>query len=157
MWICSLIYACYVLLNLVEFVSFSAAFTSCSLDKTYPANSKILFPRVKTKSGVSDSTLSALGSSGIFKCEKAGLYLISAFLMTNTKEYFRVDLYLNGASSTAFFSSVAGGNSYQTSTISYLKYLELKDTLYIRTEPSAHIWGGDMSCFSFLQLTNWMN
>lgn len=63
---------------------FVVAFTVCATQKTYSRGSSILFPDVKTKYGVSNSTLSTFGSSGLFRCEKAGLYLISGFLMTDT-------------------------------------------------------------------------
>lgn len=131
-------------------ILFLVALTVCAVPNTYSSGDIVLFPVVTTVYDVSKLALSALGTSGKFKCEKAGLYLISAFLMTNTKGHVEFHLLKNSNIIASFFMSV---NVYQTSTISILQHLEINDIIYIRPLTNAFVFGGTLSCLSFLQLT----
>lgn len=79
------------------------ALTVCAVPNTYSSGDIVLFPVVTTVYDVSKLALSALGTSGKFKCEKAGLYLISAFLMTNTKGHVEFHLLKNSNIIASFF------------------------------------------------------
>ncbi|CAC5362901.1 unnamed protein product [Mytilus coruscus] len=114
-----------------------AAFTVCAKDKTYGRGSKILFTRAKTRYGVSNSTLSTLANSGMFKCEKAGLYLISAYLTTDTKTYVEFQMCKNKAVLLAVLSPAITGDSFRTSTFLILQFLNIHDTIHIQTETTA--------------------
>ncbi|VDI12527.1 Hypothetical predicted protein [Mytilus galloprovincialis] len=126
----------------------------CAKDKTYSGGSIILFPFVKTRDGVSDPNMLAFISSGMFKCEKAGLYLISLFLMTDTQGHVEFHLYKNGGIIYAVLSSVTTSSSYQTSSILVLRHLKKNDTILIKAGQDVHVYGSIYSCISFLQLTN---
>lgn len=133
---------------------FVAAFTVCASDQTHSGGSKILFPYVQTRFGVSNSALSVFGSSGKFTCEEAGLYLISSFLMTDTKGYVYIYFYKNVNIVGRVFFSVTSGHSYQTSTIATVQYFNKHDTFHVQPQTTIHIYGNTYSCISFLQLTN---
>ncbi|CAG2187703.1 unnamed protein product [Mytilus edulis] len=94
-----------------------AAFTVCASEQSYFPGGTILFPYVQTRFGVRNSSLSALGSSGKYTCDEAGLYLISGFIMTKTTGYVFLYLKKNGyIIGRIYFSVTTNGNSYQTST-----------------------------------------
>lgn len=135
---------------------FAAALTVCAKTALYSSGDKILFTYVKTKYGVSNSTVSALGNSGKFKCEKAGLYLLSASLMTNTKTYVEIQMHRNNGEQLVVISfPEITGTSYRTNTFLVLQHLNMHDILYMQAQHTAYIYGNFMSCISFLQLTNW--
>lgn len=148
------------LLCLISFFLFVAALTSCvhSSANVYTGGSIIPFSNVRTRFGISDSIVTTFSRSGNFKCEKPGLYLISAFLMTDSTGYQRFNFYRNNDNVVAFFASVnsgSGSSNYQTSTFLILQYLDTNDSLYIKPEQNGKIWGDNLySCISFLQLTN---
>lgn len=146
---------CFYFVSYFYFL-FVAALTSCvhTDGEVYNGGKIIPFSNVKTRFGSSDSIVTALSSSGKFKCEKPGLYLISAFIMSGSTGYTRFNFYRNNDMVSAFFPSVDSGN-YQTSTFLILQYLDINDSLYIKTEQNVKIWGNNLySCISFLQLTN---
>lgn len=132
-----------------------AALTVCAKYKSYSSGDYIIFPYVKTRYGVSNSTVSALGNSGKFKCEKAGLYLLSASLTTNTKTYVQIQMHRNNGEQLVLiaFPEITG-YSYRTNTFSFLQHLNMHDILYMQADTTATIYGNQWSCISFLQLTN---
>lgn len=123
------------------------AVTACANSKTFSGGEKIPFPNVHTKIGITDIMISSMKTTGIFKCEKPGLYFVSSFIMANT----RGDYFLTKNGGSIAFGILNGG--YQTSTIVQLVHLNANDTLYIRNGNSKYIEGGDYSCLSILQLT----
>lgn len=131
-----------------------AVFTVCARDQSYVKGNTLLFPYIQTSFGVSNSALSALGSSGKFTCEEAGLYLISGFLMTDTKGYVHIEFYKNVTIVGRVFFSVTSGQSYQTSTIATVQYFNKHDNFHVQPYTNIHIFGSTHSCISFLQLTN---
>ncbi|VDI12523.1 Hypothetical predicted protein [Mytilus galloprovincialis] len=86
----------------------------CAKDDTYGRGNNIPFTRVKTRYGVSNSTLSTLASSVMFKCEKAGLYLIAGYLTTDTKTYVEIQMHKNKAVLLAVLSPAITGDSFRT-------------------------------------------
>ncbi|VDI12528.1 Hypothetical predicted protein [Mytilus galloprovincialis] len=138
----------------VHNMSNRAAFTVCASAKTYSGGSTITFPSAHAKYGVSNSTLSGFGSSGKFKCEKAGLYLISGFFMTGTKGLAYLDFYKKDERIGLIYFSVTAGNSFQTSSISTVQFLDKHDTYYIKAGTNINLGGDNYSCITFLQLTN---
>lgn len=134
---------------------FAAALTVCAKYKSYSSGDYIIFPYVKTRYGVSNSTVSALGNSGKFKCEKAGLYLLSASLMTLTKTYVEIQMHRNNGEQLAIFPfPEITGKSHRTNTFLFLQHLNMHDILYMQAHTTASIYGNQWSCISFLQLTN---
>lgn len=148
----SIIYAVFIYVTSIFL--FVAAFTVCASPKTYPSGSTIIFPFEYAKYGVSDSTLLEFGSSGKYVCEKAGLYLISGFFVTGTKVYARLDFYKNNERIHVLYFSVTTGTSYQTSCIFTIQFLNIHDTVYIKSGSAMSLVGDTGSCLSFLQLTN---
>lgn len=99
--------------------------------------------------------MSALGNSGNFKCEKTGLYLISAYIMTDTSEYVELQLNKNSDRMSSFsFPHIASGYKYRTSTFLTIQYLNLDDVLYVKAATMSHVYNDKYSCLSFLQLSN---
>ncbi|VDI09917.1 Hypothetical predicted protein [Mytilus galloprovincialis] len=49
------------------------AVTACVEDKDYSNLEKILFPYIHKNLGITDSVISSMKTTGIFKCEKPGL------------------------------------------------------------------------------------
>ncbi|XP_071139135.1 uncharacterized protein [Mytilus edulis] len=131
-----------------------AAFTVCATENTYSDESIIMFPTVQTRNEVRNLTLTDMANSGKFRCEKAGLYVISGFFMTDSKVYARLDLYKNDESIAKTYLSVTAGYSFQTSTILILQYLNINDTIYVKSGRTMKVYGDTYSCISFLQLTN---
>lgn len=93
--------------------------------------------------------ISSMKTTGIFKCDKPGLYFVSSFIMTNTNGYYY--LYKNGGDNAEAFFSLNG--YYQTSTIVQLIHLSANDTLSIVNGASKRKVGNPASCLSILQLT----
>ncbi|VDI01449.1 Hypothetical predicted protein [Mytilus galloprovincialis] len=99
--------------------------------------------------------MSALGLTGKFKCEKKGLYLISAYLMTETQEYVEFHLYKNGGKMSGLSSpQITSGTKYRTSTFLTLQSLNINDVLEVRAAFVVNVYDDNFSCLSFLQLTN---
>lgn len=99
--------------------------------------------------------MSAMGLTGKFKCEKKGLYLISAYLMTETPEYVEFQLFMNGGRlSSISFPQITSGSKYRTSTFLTIRYLNLNDVLYVRAASVVSVYYDEYSCLSFLQLSN---
>ncbi|CAG2209833.1 unnamed protein product [Mytilus edulis] len=142
-------------LNLeINTMSNRAGFSVCAKDKAYSGGSIILSPTIKTRDGVSDSNMLAFISSGMFKFEKACLYHISLFLMTDTQGHIEFHLYKSGGIIYAVLFSVTTGSSYQTSSILVLRHLNINDTILIKAGQDAHVYGSIYSCISFLQHSN---
>ncbi|CAG2192381.1 unnamed protein product [Mytilus edulis] len=133
----------------IHSMSDRVAVTACALDKTYSSGEKVLFPYVHTNLGVTDSVTSSMKSTGIFKCEKPGLYLVSSFIMTNTNGQY----YLRKNGNVVAYGYFSLNGNYQTSTIVQLILLSVNDTLYIQNGEIKRIFGDLYSCISILQLT----
>ncbi|XP_071171944.1 myosin-J heavy chain-like [Mytilus edulis] len=133
----------------IHSMSDRVAVTACALDKTYSSGEKVLFPYVHTSFGVTDSVTTSMKSTGIFKCEKPGLYLLSSFIMTNTNGWY----YLRKNGDVVAFGYFSLNGNYQTSTIVQLILLSVNDTLFIENAVSKRIVGDRYSCISILQLT----
>lgn len=102
-------------------------------------------PYVKTNLGVTDSVISSLKSTGIFKCVKQGLYLASIFIMANTNGHF----YLKQNSSIIADGYLSLNGGYQTSTFLQLILLSVNDKLSIQ---QIHIW---RLSFLYINLTTY--
>ncbi|CAC5362902.1 unnamed protein product [Mytilus coruscus] len=139
----------------IHSMSNRAALTVCARSKTYSSGTTIIFPYVQTSYGVSSSIRSALGNSGKFKCEKAGLYLISAYLMTGTASYVELSVIKNGYMISALsFPEITAGAKYRTSTFLTMQSLNINDALEIQTSHNVNIYNDRYSCLSILQLSN---
>ncbi|CAG2192382.1 unnamed protein product [Mytilus edulis] len=133
----------------VSSMSDRVAVTACALQKTYSSGEKIQFPYVHTKLGLTDSMISSMKTTGIFKCENPGLYFVSSNINTNTNGFYY--LKKNGSYIANADFSLNGG--YQTSTIVQLILLGANDTLFIVNGGSKPILGDNHSCITILQLT----
>lgn len=138
-------YAC----NEHTIYSFIVAVSACAIQKTYSSNEKIQFPYVHINLGVIDSVMSSMKTTGIFICERPGLYLVSSFITATTNGYYYLNK--NGGTIGAGYLSLNGGA--QTSTIMQLILLNANDTLSILNRISKYIYGDHHSCLSILQLT----
>lgn len=139
----------------MSFVLFVAAFTVCTKGQLFTSRSIITFPNIQTRYGVSDSALSDFGKSGKFRCEKAGLYLISGYIMIETTGTVRLDFYNNDKRIVLLYFTSNAQRTFQTGSILTLQYLNIHDTLYIKAGNDALIAGGEpYSCISLMQLTS---
>ncbi|XP_052061562.1 uncharacterized protein LOC127701626 [Mytilus californianus] len=125
------------------------AVTACALAKPYSSNEKIQFPYIQTYLGVTDSVISSIRTTGIFKCEKPGLYFVSSFITTQTNGYY----YLKKNSEIMAYGQFSLYKGYQTSTIVQLILLSANDTLSIDNGNNKFIQGSCQSSISILQLT----
>ncbi|CAG2187702.1 unnamed protein product [Mytilus edulis] len=71
-----------------------------------------------------------------------------------TKGLARLDFYKKDERIGLIYFSVTAGNSFQTSTISTVQFLDKHDTYYIKAGTNIALGGDTYSCISFLQLTN---
>lgn len=117
-------------------LSVTVAFTACADAGDYYNNRVVKFPDFKISYGINN--LSAVKSSGQFTCEKPGLYLITASMMSHTPKaeyqirknrialvYVRIAPdYVDGHKKhyTGTGSAVANLNKYDTLDINVVTY-----------------------------------
>lgn len=125
-----------------------AVVTACSLNANVSHGQAIPFKKIRTVHGISST--SSLEKSGIFTAEKAGLYLITVFVQTNTTRY-SFDILKNNYTIADAFSSMPG--YYQTTSTSIIERLEVNDTISLSPRHfHMYVFGGEESCLSILQV-----
>lgn len=135
----------------VSFVS--VAMTACvsSSGGSKPSGSIVKFDEVKTSVGVNN--ISSFRTSGKFNCEIDGLYLISAFIDTNSN-YGYYHVYKNGITiGTTVFNYISSSDSIEnTGTAVVTVELDIGDTVRIQTGRSMNVVSGLRSCFTIAKL-----
>ncbi|CAG2221557.1 unnamed protein product [Mytilus edulis] len=110
------------------------------------------FDNVKFSVGMSN--LSSYKSTGKYICEKAGLYLISASIRTNTNNgYF--DMYLNGNKISSTVISYNHNNPtymYFTGTVVQAIQLRANDSMWVYSPNSAMVQSGLWSTLTILKV-----
>ncbi|VDI58434.1 Hypothetical predicted protein [Mytilus galloprovincialis] len=121
------------------------ALTACATYGTVSGGTVVQFPNIKTNIGITD--LSAYKSTGKFVCTVAGLYHISAVIMSNTNDgYFHIEKN-NAIMITTFYGKV---DNYQTRTRVFVTMLDVGDEITVRTANSQYIY--QYSCFTIVKL-----
>ena len=100
--------------------------------------------------GISTTGVGKIKQTGTFTCETAGVYLISAFVMTNTNGAVTI-MYKNNNAIGYGFCSLNG--NYQTTTVVVLERLDVNDTISIKANSNMRIYGGEQTCLSVVQIT----
>ena len=95
----------------------------------YSDGSIVPFKMVKVTNGISMTGAGKIKKTGTFACETAGVYLISAFIMTN-KNGAVTRMYRNNNLIAYGYFSVNGG--YQTTTMVVLERLDVNDVISIK-------------------------
>ena len=108
-------------------------------------NGVIQFTDVKIANGIHNTDL--IRTSGIFTCENPGLYLISAYLLTDAKEGF-YNMKKNNITIAGGWSSQTGW--YQTTSMTVIEQLTVNDTISVHAR--MNVDGGYASCLTILQI-----
>jgi hypothetical protein len=124
--------------------------TCLGSSKQYSGGGLVPFKRVMVTNGISTSGVGKIKQTGTFTCETAGVYLISAFIMTNTNGA-ATGIYRNSNLIAVGFVSVNG--HYQTTTVVGLERLDVNDIISIKTYYNMYIYGYSQTCLSVLQIT----
>lgn len=125
-----------------------AVVTACSINANVSHGQAIPFKKIRTAHGINNTK--SLEKSGIFTAEKAGLYLITVFIQTNTTRY-SFNILKNNYTIADAFSSMPG--YYQTTSTSIIERLEVNDIISLSPRHfHMYVFGGEESCLSILQV-----
>lgn len=103
----------------------TVAVTACAKDAVYSSGAKIKFPWIYLNMGISNAVISSLKSTGDFKCEKAGIYLLSGFFTSNATG--TIGFAKNGNNLVYGYASV--NDHHQTTTMIYFENLRQNDII----------------------------
>lgn len=132
----------------IIFLVISAVVTACSINANVSHGQAIPFKKIRTAHGINNTK--SLEKSGIFTAEKAGLYLITVFIQTNTTRY-SFNILKNNYTIADAFSSMPG--YYQTTSTSIIERLEVNDIISLSPRHfHMYVFGGEESCLSILQV-----
>ncbi|CAC5402657.1 C1QL [Mytilus coruscus] len=121
------------------------ALTACHTGSTVSGGKVVHFPIIKTNIGITD--LSSYKSTGKFVCTVAGLYHVSAVMMSNTDGQYYYIYKNNDRMSFTFYGKV---DIYQTRTRVFVTMLDVGDEITVRTGGSQYIYLH--SCFTIVKL-----
>ncbi|VDI58435.1 Hypothetical predicted protein [Mytilus galloprovincialis] len=121
------------------------ALTACATGSTVPGGTVVHFPTIQTNIGITN--LSAYKSTGKFVCTVAGLYHVSAVMMSNTDGQYYYIYKNSGRMITTYYGKVY---HYQTRTRVFVTMLDVGDEITVRTEGSQLIY--QYSCFTIVKL-----
>ncbi|XP_052087820.1 uncharacterized protein LOC127724847 [Mytilus californianus] len=122
------------------------ALTACHTGSTVLGGKVVQFPNIKANIGISD--LSAYKTTGKFICTIAGLYHVSAVMMTHTNNQYYYIYKNNDDMIDTYYGKVDG--SYQTRTRVFVTMLDVGDEITVRTAGSQYIY--QHSCFTIVKL-----
>ena len=108
-------------------------------------NGVIQFTYVRLAVGIHNTD--SITNSGIFTCEKAGLYLISVYIVTNTHHGSYV-LHKNSKVIADAFASLT--DYYQTASTTVVEHLAVSDTISVRG--GLYVYDDYESCLTILQI-----
>ncbi|CAC5383417.1 unnamed protein product [Mytilus coruscus] len=120
--------------------------TACRAASRVSVRTVVHFPIIKTNIGITD--LSAYKSTGKFVCTVAGLYHVSAVMMSNTNDQYYYIFKNNDNMIITYYGKVEG--YYQTRTRVFVTMLDVDDEISVRTGGSQFIYGN--SCFTIVKL-----
>ncbi|XP_063402011.1 uncharacterized protein LOC134686271 [Mytilus trossulus] len=122
------------------------ALTAChSSYSSVSASTVVQFSNIKTNIGITD--LSSYKSTGKFVCTVAGLYHVSAVMMSNTDAALYYIYKNNDTMITTYYGKV---HNYQTRTRVLVTMLDAGDEITVRTGGSQYIF--EYSCFTIVKL-----
>ena len=131
------------------FYFISVAITACvNSTVSVPRWSLIPFQDVKTAMGITH--IDAFKTSGKFTCERSGVYLIAAFVQSNTHEN-GFTIYKNNKALGDAFGSLTG--EYETATAIVIESVTANDTISIQSRRAMEIFNSYESCLSILQVS----
>ena len=116
----------------------------------YSTGSLVPFRSVRVTNGISTIGVGKIKETGTFTCKTAGLYLISAFIMTNTNGAV-TEMYRNNNIVAYGYFSLNG--QYQTTTVVVLQRLDVNDIISIKAGGSMSIYWKTNTCLSVVQIT----
>jgi hypothetical protein len=119
-------------------------------DHQYSAGSFVPLKGVKVMNGISTTGVGKITQTGTFTCETAGLYLISAFILTNTNGAVTGMYRNNNLIAYGYFSY---NGHHQTTTVVVLERLDVNDIISIRAVGNMYIYGVLNGCLSVVQIT----
>lgn len=135
------------------YVNQTVAVSSCKkTDESLSGNTVIKFDLIKSIYGISN--VDSFKSSGIFKCEIAGLYLITATIMS-TSSYAEFSIHVNGQRFERILFQIPspGSTDYQTGTGNLAIHLSVGDTVMVKTDTTMTVFGENMlSCITIIKL-----
>lgn len=130
---------------------FSVAMTACNTHApTLPSGSVVKFNNIRKHIGI--SSVSSFQNSGKFTCENEGLYLVSAWIVSNTDES-QFAMYYNGDSLASAYVMYDGASETNVGTATAIVSVELKvgDTVWVQTETKMFV-GAEGTCFTIAKL-----
>ncbi|CAC5422868.1 unnamed protein product [Mytilus coruscus] len=145
----------------VDRLQTSISITACARDTiTYNDNEIITFSDVKLAIGISN--VNNFRSSGIFTCEKQGLYLIGAYIMSNSS-YAQFQIIKNGflvsrVQVNPFLRErstpviIVNPDPYHTGTGIIAVQLDVFDTLKIKAGFKTLVYGDGYSCLTVIKV-----
>jgi hypothetical protein len=119
-------------------------------DHQYSGGSFVPLKGVKVMNGISTTGVRKITQTGTFTCETAGLYLISAFILTNTNGAV-TGMYRNN--NLIAYGHFSYNGHHQTTTVVVLERLDVNDIISIKTYYNMYINGGLNGCLSVVQIT----
>ena len=119
-------------------------------DHQYSAGGLVPLKGVKVMNGISTTGVGKITQTGTFTCETAGLYLISAFILTNTNGAVTGMYRNNNLIAYGYFSY---NGHHQTTTVVVLERLDVNDIISIRAVGNMYIYGVLNGCLSVVQIT----
>lgn len=142
----------YLLDSILLILLISVALTSCSNGRTYAAFEIIKFSNVKLSSGIGN--VANFKSSGTFICEKQGLYLVGAYIMSySTLAQFQIiknGILVSRVQVSPTFTST-GNDNYHTGTGIIAVHMNSNDTINIKSGYTMTLYGG-YSCLTVIKV-----
>lgn len=142
-----------ILCNYSVVSSIVVAVSSCKItDESLSGNTVIKFDAIKSVYSISN--VNSFKSSGIFKCEISGLYLITATIMSNSS-YAEFSIYVNEHQLDRILFQITTPliYGYQTGTGNLAFHLCVGDTVMVKTGTTMKVFGKNMlSCITIIKL-----
>lgn len=135
------------------FFYISVSLTICATTQTYRSGSKVLFSFIYLNSGVSDSNIYSLRTSGNYITQDSGLYLISAQLRhgkTPWDRYFYIYRNTHVITSAYFYQN----EDLKSTAVVATHWLNKDDVIYVQIIGDVYIQGNYYSCLTLLQLSS---
>lgn len=134
--------------------TFLVGFTAFGQSTGYKAAGTILkFPDIKMSYGLAN--LSTFNNTGIFTCEKVGLYLVIITVMSGSSGDSSFSVYRNGSKiSNSYYigNSATASIEYNAGTGSILLQMNVNDNVYIKTINSNMLVYDYMSSFTVIKI-----
>lgn len=133
----------------LSYILISVFITARPLSGLYDAGRIITYDSVEPSNGIKNVT--SFQTSGIFTCEKRGIYQISVFITTNTHNS-RFNVYKNKLYIAEIFNSFE--NFYSTGTTIIVTEMEVSDTVFVKAiDVASMVYNGNYeSGISIVQL-----